>query len=319
MRFLSAILLIFVYQAVKATEPVRTYHSFSGVASDTTFFIPAQQSVQTSTEVRFELLNKSLTGKSSNSVSIRWKDNQDIWWTATVSLMKSGTDEILDESYIELTISDEIENHYPVKKLLTVPDIDINKECSFCAEITENEAILLAGYQELKELDAIRGSFNPSTPMEVQVHGKADISVIVTESVPDIVAVLFTGLEEDEINGIVSGKPQPCGIWTALDRDTDSRRALAGGRYKLAVVPRNDEGYDIIYLGGAEVNSSAWKPGMRKGILKPTIFKDHYDLIWYDSKMMPIEFDASASVEQGAILTLSFPLLKSTLRFSRRQ
>lgn len=319
MKLIFTLFFITFSQYLTATEPVRTYHPFSGTTSDTTFILPTQQSVLTSTEVRFEIPNKSVSGKSPNSVSIKWKDCDSIWWTATASLIKSGTDEILDDSYIELTVNDDIENHYSVKKLLPVPGVDINKECSFCAEITGSEARLLAGYQELKELNVIRGSFNPSATMEIKVNGKADISVIVTEYIPDIVSELSTGLNEDEINKLISGKSQPCGVWTALDRDTDSRRALAGGRYKLAVVPRNDEGFDIIYLDGAEVNPSAWKTGMRKGILKPTIFTDHYDLIWYDSKMVPIEFDASASVEQGVILTLSFPILKSTLRFSRQQ
>ncbi len=319
MKFIFALLFMTVSQYIIATEPVRKYHQFSGTASDTTFTIPAQQSILTSTEVRFELPNKSISGKSSNSISITWKDCENVSWTATVRLIKSGTDDIIDESFIELTVSDAIENHYPVKKLLPVAGIDINKECSFCSEITKTEAILLAGYQELKELDVIRGNFNPSAPVEVKINGRADISVIVTESIPDIVAELSTGLSEDDINKLISGKSQPIGIWAALDRDTDSRRALAGGRYKLAVIPRDDESYDIVYLGGAEVNSSAWKPGIRKGILNPTIFKDHYDLIWYDSKMVPIEVDASATVEQGAILSISFPLLKSTLRFYRQQ
>ncbi len=56
---------------------------------------------------------------------------------------------------------------------------------------------------------------------------------------------------------------------------------------------------------------------MLKGRLKPTIFVGHYDLEWIDSTFAPIDRDIHATITDGAILTLSFPLLKTTLRFSR--
>ncbi|MDE6049775.1 MAG: hypothetical protein K2G09_08820, partial [Paramuribaculum sp.] len=133
-------------------------------------------------------------------------------------------------------------------------------------------------------------------------------------------AELSSGLDREQIINMTENAHQPVGICKALDRDTDSRQALAGGRYTLAIVAAEDKSaFDIIYIDGAEVNSDEWNTGMRKGKLIPTPFKDHYDLIWYDSQMEPIEYDATASVDQNVILTLSFPLLKSTLRFVRQQ
>ena len=135
----------------------------------------------------------------------------------------------------------------------------------------------------------------------------------------DLRTILQTDLCEEDILKMITGRQQPAGIWKALDRDTDSKYALAGGRYTLAIVPVQDTNeFDILYLSGAEVNTRTWKTGMKKGKLIPTAFKNHYDLIWYDSALEPIEYDATASVDQEIILSLSFPLLKSTLRFVRQ-
>lgn len=56
---------------------------------------------------------------------------------------------------------------------------------------------------------------------------------------------------------------------------------------------------------------------MLKGRLRPTIFENHYTLEWIDSEFRTMTEDMHADIEQGAILTLSFPLLKTTLRFSK--
>lgn len=108
------------------------------------------------------------------------------------------------------------------------------------------------------------------------------------------------------------------GFWKYLDRENDPLFARPGGRYLLAMVKNTvDEGYDIIYVSGAETRREQWHPMMRKGKLKPTIFVDHYDLEWVDSTFDTIDRDIHASVSEGAILTLSFPLLKTVMRFSR--
>ncbi|MGM9846223.1 MAG: hypothetical protein ACI30K_08380 [Muribaculaceae bacterium] len=109
------------------------------------------------------------------------------------------------------------------------------------------------------------------------------------------------------------------GFWTYFDRDTDPALAALGGSYELATVPRCDAtpGYLIIYLGGAP-QGSQWRPGDVKGILTPTIFSHHYDLLWLDEQGIAMTRDQSATFDaSGALLTLSFPLYKATIRFSR--
>ena len=109
------------------------------------------------------------------------------------------------------------------------------------------------------------------------------------------------------------------GYWTYFDRDTDPTLAQLGGTYSLATVARDDgaPGYFIIYLGGARAGSS-WRPGEVKGILSPTIFSHHYDLVWLDEQGLSMTAEQSATIDaSGALLTLSFPLYKATIRFTR--
>ena len=89
-----------------------------------------------------------------------------------------------------------------------------------------------------------------------------------------------------------------------------------GGRYTLAVV-RADDGYDLIYIDGAQVKKSLWQPGMLKGHLARTAFNGSYDLTWIDATLEPMGEEAHASIENGIILTLSFPVYSSQVRLAR--
>lgn len=106
------------------------------------------------------------------------------------------------------------------------------------------------------------------------------------------------------------------GYWKYLDRDMQDDWLRLGGRYTLAVV-RTDDGYDLIYIDGAQVKKTMWQTGMLKGHMTKTIFSGNYDLTWIDATMEPIEKDAQAAIENGVILTLSFPVYKSQVRFAK--
>ena len=48
------------------------------------------------------------------------------------------------------------------------------------------------------------------------------------------------------------------------------------------------------------------------------LFPGNLDMLWYDSEMLPVNREAYATVEQdGMILALTFPTLKSTMRLYR--
>ncbi|MBQ9555796.1 MAG: hypothetical protein IJV05_06195 [Muribaculaceae bacterium] len=107
------------------------------------------------------------------------------------------------------------------------------------------------------------------------------------------------------------------GYWNYLDRDMQDDWLRLGGRYTLATV-RTADGYDLIYIDGAQVMKSQWQTGMVKGHISRTIFGGNYDLTWTDATMEPIGGqDAYATIEGGSILTLYFPVYKSQVRFSR--
>ena len=106
------------------------------------------------------------------------------------------------------------------------------------------------------------------------------------------------------------------GYWKYLDRDMQDDWLRLGGRYTLAVV-RADDGYDLIYIDGAQVKKSLWQSGMKKGHMTKTIFSGNYDLTWIDATMEPIDKDAYATIENGVILTLNFPIFKSQVRFAK--
>lgn len=106
------------------------------------------------------------------------------------------------------------------------------------------------------------------------------------------------------------------GYWKYLDRDMEEKWLRIGGRYTLAVV-RADDGYDILYIDGAQVKKSMWLPCMKKGHITGTVFSGNYDLTWIDATMEPIGEDAYATIENGVILTLNFPEYKSQVRFAK--
>lgn len=106
------------------------------------------------------------------------------------------------------------------------------------------------------------------------------------------------------------------GYWQYLDRDMQDEWLRLGGRYTLAIV-RADDGYDLIYIDGAQVKKSQWQWGMLKGHMTKTAFSGNYDLRWVDATMEPIERDAYATIENGIILTLHFPIFKSQVRFAK--
>lgn len=107
-------------------------------------------------------------------------------------------------------------------------------------------------------------------------------------------------------------------FWTYLDRDTDITKAVPGARYTLATVSDGHGSYEIIYLDGIGHETSLWSPLTIKGHLYPTIFADHFNLQWSDLYGREADPEANAYIElQGTILRLSFPLLKSSMRFSR--
>ncbi len=110
------------------------------------------------------------------------------------------------------------------------------------------------------------------------------------------------------------------GEWEFLDRDIKSPAVTSlGGTYTIAVVSAGDGQYDIVLLGGADINRRLWPSGAVKGYLKSTRFEGDYDLVWRDASGRVLQGEMSASLDpSGQLLTLRFPLRGATLRFRRK-
>lgn len=106
------------------------------------------------------------------------------------------------------------------------------------------------------------------------------------------------------------------GFWTFFDKDLDENKLRLGGRYTIALVKSGD-GYDIIYVDGAQVNNDQWTCGMLKGHIGTTQFIDNYTLTWYDSTMRAFSNDVYATIENYTLLSLYFPEHKSYIRFAK--
>lgn len=146
-----------------------------------------------------------------------------------------------------------------------------------------------------------------------------DLQSLVIESVPDLAAVLDPGITVDSIMSRLAVSVDPFeGVWHYLDRSTDDRCARLGGKYSLYIVRDTDNGYMILYGGGGETNAKKWRPGMLKGRLIPTPFEAHYDVVWYDSMMERVDDECHASVDDESILSIFFPVHRSSLRFYRK-
>lgn len=135
----------------------------------------------------------------------------------------------------------------------------------------------------------------------------ARLSLFVSES-DDIMTTSVSSVAElaDAIN---NSDDTGQGYWRYLDRDTDPTTVGLGGDYRLATLRRPDGTIEIIYLSGARHNKGFWKPLMLKGLMIPTIFTNHYDLIWYDAFGSRISDETSADIIDGSIIRLNFPLI----------
>ncbi len=162
-----------------------------------------------------------------------------------------------------------------------------------------------------------------------------DVRYVAVTSEPSFAARLGARWNTDELNEYISSHNSSVeGLWEFLDRDNNLKLASPGGKYGLSVVKYDSSrsgdilglvpdyadklpAYEILYMSGAEVNASEWHPAMVKGLLYPTVFENHFDLVWFDSYLEPMAGEQWADLIQGTILSLNFPLLRAQMRFSK--
>ncbi len=145
--------------------------------------------------------------------------------------------------------------------------------------------------------------------------GRLGLSSVVVENEEDMSKKLSTDYDLNELMLRLDDSQDPLeGTWSYLDRVTDDNRARAGGAYNLVVVKENEQ-YLALYHSGAKVNGKKWRQMMIKGVLTSTPFVGHFDVKWYDSMMNVVDDECSATLDNEGILSLSFPLHKTLIRF----
>lgn len=105
-----------------------------------------------------------------------------------------------------------------------------------------------------------------------------------------------------------------CSVWEFFDEEVETRIAVKGGRYKLALLPSENGGYDLIYISGAETEPFRWKAGALKGHLIPTPFANTFTLYWIDSTGKEIADMAPYATIDDLLMSLVFPIHKAKFR-----
>lgn len=329
-KLIPAIALIVTAVCAGATTPERIYHDSCCNLPDTMVMIPLAESpcLSKSLEIRGTCAPEGRKNADMKSAyGIAWNltgDPSVPYYRAMLSpVADTGRDAVSEQRGVELVIqrvSPAANATSTISRHVLSDDIEtLRCDNSLAVEIDcrSGEATMLAGDKDLKTISSVPSSASGS--FAVISRGRASVDLIVTETVADYSALLATPWTADSLLETLSepDRNAPQGIWTYLDRDNDQRYCRLGGEYNIAIVDDNNGGFDIIYLDGATTGASQWNTGMRKGHLRPTMFRNHYDLVWYDATMNVIQSEASATMEQDAILRLDFPLLKSSMRFSR--
>lgn len=231
-------------------------------------------------------------------------------------------DDITDQRTMQLSVIQRSDNEVTelaqttLSKGVSLED-DMN---TLCVDVDEQGVVVSIGKNELQQVleAAVK---RPAGMVQVGylvgpgARTAVERAVLTIENEKQVVAT--TSWTLDALNEYLSQSADPVeGYWKYLDRDMQDEWLRLGGRYTLAVV-RSDDRYDLIYIDGAQVKKSMWQTGMLKGNMKPTMFTGNYDLTWIDATMEPIEKDAYATIENGVILTLNFPVFKSQVRYAK--
>lgn len=310
-----------------ASKPHRYYlDSVSGTNIFELIHMPSVKAETKAVEIRASQ-SGSRTGKASYGVIFAYESPTD-YHSATLTINSDIADDGLhDDRSMQLTVS---HHHGPETKVLTsltlAKEIDLdNYDNSLAAELNcaTGSVTILAGHSTLKPVVSLnipagltQGSIG------ITASGCVAVSLAVGEYVEDPVAIIGPPVSDNLIESMISDTKDinAVGCWQYLDRNTDAAYIRPGGNYTIAIVPSPDDDDGsllIIYLEGAQTNCGKWPRGQLKGKLHPTIFRDHYDLIWYDAELRPIADESSASLEGTKILRLDFPLHKSSIRFSK--
>lgn len=315
--------IVFFTEPLEAGNPTRRYYDRLTLLQDSTVMIsfPDAPISTQALEVRAALPDAE-NYSPLQAFSVLWNvaSKATDYYRATLRPCNPMPDEVFDHRFVTLEVvhhSNGADSLIHSQKLKNGFAMDAG-ENTLCVEVdpTKGEATIFGGVKNLQELVSVGVCAPFSGTMAIEAEGKARISLAVSEYTLVPGSELVTPWTEEELQKTLETRSAPEGIYRYLDRNTDPTVSRLGGNYCVALVAAPGGGYDIIYISGATINSSAWHAGMLKGRLKPTVFQNHYDLVWYDSLCEPISNECYADISQNAILELQFPTLKASMRLA---
>ena len=232
-------------------------------------------------------------------------------------------DDATNRQSIQLTLIEVVGGHAcRIDSCLVEKDIDMESGLNgIKVEVSSKSVTVSCGKKSLhKVLEAGKPSVSSIVRCGVYAGCGAQVAIERTILASEKVNLPQpTGWTVDSLNRHFEQSHDPFeGYWIYQDREMEQKKLRIGGRYTLAIVADGADGYDIIYVDGAQVRSSQWQTGLLKGKMRKTIFSDHYDLMWIDATFDPITEDAYATFENGVLLTLRFPVYSSQVRFSKK-
>lgn len=275
-------------------------------------------------------ISNPMTGKKTRIANTEWglvfnRDSHGNYCAVVLSCDNSAPwDDITDQRSMQVTL---IRHHALDNTSTQLAQASLSQGVSLeddlntvCVDIDERGVRVSMGKDELQQVleaaverpaGAVRAGYLVGPGARVAIE-RAVLTIDNEQHVATVTPWTIQALDE-----YFAASDDPVeGYWKYLDRDMEDNWLRLGGRYTLAVV-RSGDGYDIIYIDGAQVKKSQWQPGMLKGHITKTMFTGNYDLQWIDATMEPIDNEAYATVENGVILTLAFPIYKSQVRFAR--
>lgn len=319
----TVLLLLCVAVEILAIRPVRCYHDGAREAADTVLWLTAGSS----SELWKAMEIRAASGLGSSAgYGIAWGVRDSLYFTATI---RPASDCGYESSIEPAHLTFDVMRHEAGGKTMLIDSRKLNKgfdvyraENSLALEIdcVGLTAQIFGGDgipEKITEIECCSECAMGS--MGIVALGIPEIELVVSEKVVNNAGgVLFPATAAVISKKSLREDAAPVeGVWEYFDRDNDPAICRLGGSYTLGITSDDDGSLAIVYLGGAEVNASQWKPGMIKGRLVPTPFHNHYNLLWTDATMNPIDEECSATLEPSGTLRLDFPLLKTTFRLSR--
>ena len=296
----------------------------------------------TSTDYRYQLRFANLNNKQGKSMSIKnpmtrekttltqtqWglvfnHNDEGNYFAIVLSCDNSAPyDDITDQRTMQISvIQRNSEGIHELAKEMLTKGVSLEDEMNtLCIDVNEKSVTVSIGKTELRQVLSTRverpvGSVQVGYLVGPGARVAVERAVLTVENEKQVSPT--TSWTLDALDEYLANSTDPLeGYWKYLDRDMEDVWLRLGGRYTLAMV-QNGNGYDLIYIDGAQVKKSLWHAGMLKGHLTKTVFSGNYDATWIDATLEPIDNDVQATIENGIILTMYFPVFKSQVRFAK--